>query len=217
MIAVCLLTCGPARQVETHKTAASFARFNSGRDDLVLLHVDGGGAGREENLAIAKTYGLETIHAPVAREGQINSLRAFMADARVTASDLVLWLENDWESDAPIPPPAFFHGLEHVDQFRLFGARKMRGNGPRAPAGQHIIGTKTLIDWEESARDGWDIGVCHWGAGGTLVRPWVLRAGAAAAPRLKDIITTATHLVTMRPTENILWHIGAETTGGFFG
>jgi hypothetical protein len=34
-------------------------------------------------------------------------------------------------------------------------------------------------------------------------------------PGLKEIMHATTDLLTLRPRENIMWHIGAETTPGF--
>ncbi len=218
MIAVCFLTCGDDRLDLAERTASSFARLNAGRCDLVLLHVDGGGPGRASNNKIARAHGFETISSPVQRVGQIESLRAFLDDRRTRSADFVLWLENDWESEKPLPSPVFFKANSHLAQIRLYGARKMRGDGPRAMAGEHIIGTKTLIDWKPVAREpGWEMARCHWGAGGTLVKPSILLGGANLATRLKDIIVMADNCVSIRPVENILWHIGETTTGGFFG
>lgn len=218
MLAVCLLTCGPERVAETARTASTFKAHNRGRKDVVLLHVDGGGEGSRVNQTIAAGHGFETISAPRKRVGQIESLRAFLADRRVTTSNFVLWLENDWESERPLPPPEFFKANGHFAQVRLYGARKMKGDGPRALAGTHIIGTKTPIDWRPLEREpGWEKGRCHWGAGGTLVKPSILLGGAYEAARLKDIIVAANNCVTIRPVENILWHIGEKTTEGFFG
>lgn len=214
MIAVCFLTCGRDREREATKTAASFSAFNSGRRDLVLLHCDGGGPGRVENYAIAKAHGFATVWSPFERVGQIESFRFFF-DA-VGDFDFVLWLENDWASDRPIPTVSFLRRFPEVDQFRMYGARKMRGDGPRAPAGAHIIGTKTPIDWKPLGELSWDMARAHWGAGGTIVRPRAL-APFVGRPRLKDVIVGANNLLTMRPRENYLWHIGETTTGGFFG
>lgn len=215
MIAVCLLTCGDDRLQHAARAAHSFARLNHDRGDLVLLHVDGGGPGRIENLEIAKTFGFNTVDAPVERVGQIESFRTFL-DA-VSGFPLMLWLENDWESERPIPRFSFFRGLPYIEQFRLYGTHKMRGDGPRAPAGTHVIGTKEKIIW--SSRDdlpGWEEGRCHWGAGGTIVRPEILEP-FRDGPRLKDVIVSSAHLRTVRPVENYLWHIGETTTKGFFG
>jgi hypothetical protein len=217
MIAACLLTCGPERGGETIRTAESFARLNAGRDDLVRYHVDGGGEGRDRNIEIAREYGFVTLHAPDRREGQIESFRAFLDTTLRRGADFMLWLENDWESVAPIPPISFFNPLVYVDQFRLFGTRKMQGNGPRALAGPHRIGTKTLIDWADHPDfPAWEMARCHWGAGGTIVRPEELEP-FKDRPRMKDIIVAANDLRSMRVKENILWHIGETTTGGFFG
>lgn len=213
MIAACLLTCGDDRHAEAARAAHSFARFNAGRDDVVRLHVDGGGPGRIVNAGIAARHGFATVWSPIARVGQIESFRFFFE--AVDDFEFMVWLENDWESAAPLPSIDFLRKFHGVDQFRLYGSRKMRGDGPRAPAGTHLIGTKIPIDWKPSPDPAWECAWAHWGAGGTIVRPRVL-APYVDRPRLKDVIV-ATQLRTLRPRENILWHIGEKTTGGFFG
>lgn len=216
MIAVCLLTCGPERLAVTCETVGSFLAFNSGRRDMILLHADGGGAGARENCDVAEDAGFTTIAAPADRVGQIESFRSFMgfvlADPAIEA---IAWFENDWASAKPLPPIDFLHRWPGVDQFRLYGDRKMRGYGPRAPAGDKHIRTKRPLEWSQSKESGWEHGYAHWGAGGTIVRPRAIKPWLDL-PRLKDVIV-ATDLDTMRPKENILWHIGEATTRGFFG
>jgi hypothetical protein len=214
MIAVCFLTCGPDRLEVAARTAESFAHHHRGRDDLTLLHVDGGGPGRVENIRIAKSAGFATAWAPIERVGQIESFRFFLDGAG--DFDLLLWLENDWETERQIPPLEFFQGFPGIEQFRLYGERKMKGDGPRALAGRHRIGTKIPIAWQCAPAIGWQVARAHWGAGGTIVRPEAL-ARHAAGPRLKDVIVSANDLLSMRPFENYLWHIGEKTTAGFFG
>lgn len=215
MIAACLLTCGPGRAAETVRTARAFEELNRGRSDVVMIHADGGGPGQEENLAIASAHGFRTIHAPSSRVGQVVSFRA-MFDECLERGDLMLWLENDWEMVRPLPQAELFEELDFIEQFRLFGARKMQKDGPRAMAGKHIIGTKIPIEWKALPDKPWEIARCHWGAGGTIVRPEALEP-FAALPRMKDTITASVALLSARPTENYLWHIGATTTEGFFG
>jgi hypothetical protein len=128
----------------------------------------------------------------------------------------ILWLENDWESVAPIPDAKFLDRAARgdIETIRLFGAYKMRGTSARAPAGPHVIGTKRLIQWRESYSAGWEEGRAHWGCGGTLIRTDVL-ARHALLDGLKEIMHATADLLTLRPKTNIMWHIGAETTAGF--
>ncbi len=213
MIAVCLLTCD--RQELTARTVASFVAHNRGRTDLELLFCDGGSQ-TPENCRIAGAAGFKPVYVapPEHRVGQMTTLRQFL---KVTGEhEWILWLENDWESVAPVPT---FEWLDNcgVETVRLFGARKMR-SGPRALAGEHRIGTKELIDWQSLVDlPGWEHArAAHWGAGGTLIRRCRLTR-FAHLPRLKDVITADPRLLSLRPVENIMWSIGETTTEGFLG
>lgn len=187
---------------------------------MILLHVDAGGEGAGSNVKIAAAGGFTTIWQPADRVGQIESFRAFMEFILGDPSiELMLWLENDWASERPIPPIEFFRSFAPIEQFRMYGERKMKGDGPRVFAGRHIIGTKKPIVWSDAKgapKLDWEFGRAHWGAGGTIVRPTALN-GLLDAPRLKDVIVGANDLYTLRPRENYLWHIGENTTAGFFG
>lgn len=220
MIAVCLLTCG--REELTWRTVKSFLKYNvlgGGRTDLALLHADAGGPspfefGANNDLR----YMFETISCPRDRVPQMTSFRELIGEAAVRGAEFVLWLENDWESVAPIPTLEFLRttAKEGIITWRLFGVRKGRGDGPRAWAGQHRIGTNEKIDWQPSKFSGWEFGLAHWGAGGTIATLAYLES-QLHRPRLKDVITARVELPSARPTENIMWHIGEETTPGFVG
>lgn len=215
-IAVCLLTCD--RPELTAVTVESFVRFNQGRADLTLLHADGGSQ-TDENCAIAEAAGFHTLIKPTQRIGQLATLKFFLREVQAQLIPWVLWLENDWESVAPVPREPFpgCYGRVGTKTVRLFGVRKFR-NGKRALAGRYRIGTTDRIKWSEiPSAPGWEWGYAHWGAGGTIIKTEVLARQMATAQRLKDVITADTHLPTVRPRENIMWSIGEETTRGFQG
>lgn len=216
MIAVCLLTCG--RDDLTVRTAHSFEFFNAGlRSDLICLHADCGGHGPHRDV---ETFGFRTVHAPRERVPQMVSYRALIEEAALKGAEFVLWLENDWESVAPIPTLDWLRKArdEHgIVTWRLFGERKMRGDGPRAMAGEHRIGTKDRVHWIDCLEfEGWQRGHTHWAAGGSIATLAHLES-QLHRPRLKDVITAKNDLPTMRPVQNVLFHIGHETTPGFQG
>lgn len=212
MLAVCLLTCD--RPELTARTLASFATHNVGRSDLRLLHADGGSQ-TKDNVDLAEKYGFWSLVAPGAarRIGQMETLRILLSEVTRLGIDWVVWLENDWESVAPLPSDAFCEAAD-VETVRLFGRLKFR-DGPRAPAGRLRIGTTVPIEWRAD-RPGWERGRAHWGAGGTIVRTAVLTRQVHQR-RLKDVILAENNLVSLRPVENIVWSIGQETTEGFQG
>lgn len=216
MIAVCLLTCG--REELSSRTVVSFREHNRGRSDLILLHADAGGPDTLRNRVIALNGGFRTVHAPTERVPQMASFRALLEEAALKGAEFVLWLENDWESVAPIPTLDELreHAEAGIVTFRLFGKRKMREDGPRALAGEHRIGTKDKIDWQPTAGGKWEAGLAHWAAGGSIATLAYLES-QYHRKRLKDVITARNDLPSLRVTENIMWHIGEQTTEGFQG
>lgn len=215
-IAVCLLTCN--RPELTARTVTTFVEFNRDREDLVLLHCDGG-SDTSKNVELAQAAGFRTLVAPrpTARIGQLATLRYFLEFVHIARIPWVLWLENDWESVAPVPANPGRIGTGHHATVRLFGAMKFRG-GHRARAGEHRIGTNDRIRWSPlDTAPGWEWGYAHWGAGGTLIKTSVLVEQARGATRLKDVITANPSLASVRPVDNVMWSIGEETTAGFMG
>lgn len=217
-LAVCLLTCD--RPELTAITVQSFVEHNRARlPELTLLHCDGGSA-TSENCDLAQAAGFMTLVAPPPSEriGQMATLRHFLDVVRARGLEFIVWLENDWESVAPLPTDAFVR-LSGVETIRLFGVKKFR-SGHRALAGRHRIGTNEPLVWvPATGRPGWEYSAhAHWGAGGTIVRTDVIEAHVAAGPaRLKDVIMSAHDLRSLRPIENVMWSIGQQTTTGFLG
>jgi len=145
----------------------------------------------------------------------MTTLLYFLQEARKYEADWIVWLENDWESVAPLPSHAFMaEATGVVDTIRLFGAKKFL-DGPRQNAGPHKIGTREPIVWSPWSPN-WEFGLAHWGAGGTMVRTDIL-ARCSHLRRLKDVITHTTDLPSLRPMENIMWSIGHESTEGIIG
>jgi len=223
MIAVCLLTCGHAggRGELTERTVESFEQHNQGRPDLIRLHADCGLTWASTDWVEGRGYvsvheKREGLHVP-----QMVSFRQLVEAAALKGAEFVLWLENDWESAAPIPSIEVLRagrdGPLKVVQWRMFGKRKMQKDGPRALAGEHRIGTKEKISWKPAPGwKGWEFGFAHWGAGGTIATLDFLEE-QLFRNRLKDVITSKNDLPTLRTVSNRLWHIGDVTTEGFRG
>jgi hypothetical protein len=212
-LAACLVTCG--RHDLTWRTVKSFAQHNDLADPrLVLLQADEPSMGPESG-EIGRQHGFSLVRAPVERGGQMEALAALVLAAVKHEATHVLWMENDWESLAPLPWPV----IDGPQTTRLFGVRKRLDNHPRAMAGQHVLGTKQRVRWtkcESAAAEGWETGDASWAAGGSIIRTSLL-ASQLHARRLKQIMLNLGPLWTRRPAglANVMVSIGDETTQGF--
>ena len=217
MIAVCLLTCG--RVELTRRTVHAFEHWHRGiRDDLFCLHADGGpwGDSQIDNCDLAHDFGFVTIDRPDERVPQMASFRKLIEEAALKGAEFVLWLENDWESVAPIPTLEFLQATKKahdVVTWRLFGKRRMKSKTERGLVRETQIGTDVPIDWQPSEFDGWEIGRAHWGGGGCIATLAHLESQFHRS-RLKDVVTAKPDLVSMRPVKNTMWHVGEERTPG---
>lgn len=208
MIAVCLLTSD--RAAYTFRTLKAFHDQHVGRRGLTLLHADDG-SHDGQNDAFASGFGFETVYRAPTRVGSGPALRAMWREAQRRGCGQILHLENDQEFVAPIP--AWVESITYPC-VRLYGQRKMRGDGPRAQTGPRDLATGKMVDWQASTHHpGWEIGHTHWGGQASITRTALLVNAVAFAARIKDV-TLALSCLTLRPVENITWHIGEVTTGG---
>lgn len=201
-LAVCLLTCDRAEL--TARTLTSFAGQNPFLTDALRLHADDGSTDHT-NHNLAARYGFATVYTAARRLGPGHALRVMWRKAIAKGATHILHLENDWEWVAPIPT-----GIE-ADCIRLYGRLKQK-DGPRAKTGEHIIGTTEKINWQPMPdREGWEIGVCHWGGPPSICRADLLfeaAMNAADSPKIQRITASLPRVMTARPLENIVWHIG---------
>ncbi len=206
-VAVCLLTADRAGY--TASTLLSFRRFNPPSPDLLLLHADDGSA-TDLNIQRAKMAGFQNVYSSAERKGPILALRDMWACALNMGAEWILHLENDIDWVAPIPE------RRDADSIRLYGALKGR-EGPRAVTGPHLMGTKTLIDWQP-AGDGWERGVASWGGQPSITRASVLWQAIAPPQvwKIKQLSMAMQQLDTLRPVENITWHVGEQQTPGHY-
>jgi hypothetical protein len=208
-IAVCLLTCG--REAETALTLKTFAMY-ADRPGFIKLHADEAGQ-LPTNRLMAAEDGFALVHAPEERQGALTAMRVMWREAVKRGATHILHLENDQEFVARLPDREIFEGVECV---RLYGARKMRGDGPRAFAGEHIMGTKTPIAWRPWV-DGWEHGIAHWGGQASITRADVLLPAIERVETFKDLSLHLTCVTTVRPLQNITFHTCERTTeGGVF-
>ena len=198
-----LLTCD--REDQTKITLDTFLAHN----DLArfrLIHADGGSA-TSANVNMAAAAGFETVYAPSERVSQYESLCHLIGASNDT--EWFAYIEADQEWVRPFPWECLSFGAECV---RLYGAMKGR-EGPRAPAGTCLMGTKTPIVWRPYA-DGYERGWAHWPGQPNITRLPVLRELMAGAARMKDMCM-ARPLDTVRCVENVTYHLCRETTLGF--
>lgn len=202
-LAVCLLTAD--RHSLTADTVKTFVEHND-TDGMILLHADDASQ-THWNFEIAKAGEFETVYAnrTGVRQGQIPALFAMWNMAAGRGATHILHLENDQEFVGPIPK------RRDAQTIRLYGERKMRGDSPRAFAGPHIMGTKERIVWNNDGHD-WQRGVAHWGGQASITETEVLLYGIHGAQRIKDISMSLQRLDTLRPRENITWHIDEAGT-----
>lgn len=200
MIAVCLLTCD--REQYTERTLSTFALHNQdAANRFLLLHADDGSR-KLANNRLAERYGFETMHRSPVRTGGALALRHMWNEAARRGADRILHLENDWEWCGAVPE------IEH-DCVRLYGVLKGRGELHEEAKPIHMV-TREMVKWEPHSVSGWERGLIHMGGPPSIVRTELLLPRIAAAQTLKQIGLFT--LDTIRPQENIVWHIGAVTT-----
>lgn len=199
-IAVCLLTSGRPEYTET--TLRTFSQHNSGRDDLLLLHADDGSAD-QLNIDLARAHGFRTVHRSPVRTGGIPALRAMWTAAWQMGARRILHLENDFEWVGAVPDIEW-------PCVRLYGEFKGRGALHEATRRIDLVTRKT-VDWQPHHVPGWERGLIHMGGPPSIVDIDLLMPRIERARVLKDIGMFT--IDTIRPVENIVWHIGAITTG----
>lgn len=196
-LAVCLLTADRAN--ETAETVTTFIEHNE-TDGMILLHGDDAST-TNWNFEIAVAGGFETVYKNQTgeREGQIPALAAMWSTAYRRGATHILHLENDQKFVKPIPK------RRDAQSIRLYGEKKMEGDGPRCMTGPHIMGTKEVIQWGNDGHD-WQRGVAHWGGQASITEAELLLRGIHGAKRVKDISMKLQRLDTLRPWENITFH-----------
>lgn len=204
MIAVCLLTAD--RPELTRRTLETFVAHNPDRSKHLLYHADDGTAPNSRIFDDVRHAGFQTVYKSDARRGQIPALEQLWGCAISMGATRILHLENDQEWVAPIPEDVI------APCVRLYGRLKAR-SGPRAPTGTKIMGTDMPIVWTPFGTR-WERAIAHWGGQPSITVAGPLWDALQSARRIKDISNTL-RLETLRPLENITWHIGEdETTPG---
>lgn len=205
-LAVCLLTAD--RPEYTAETVHSFCD-KADESDFIRLHADDGSE-RRDNLQIAAAGEFETVYATNERRGPVSALRCMWAKAASMGATHILHLENDIEFTGSLP-------RFDVECVRLYGDYKAR-SGARMHTGTNLMGTKTPIDWrrefEDVRRNVWYRGAAHWAGMPSITRVELLLRAICNAETFKDISLQLLRLDTLRPTNNITFHMGETRTPG---
>ncbi len=215
-VAITLLTCGRAEY--TKLTLESLAKYND-LDRFVLMHgIDYVGDGREENRALADSHGFETVVHPHKRLGNALMIHRLFEQAEKAGVDMVLLLENDWESLKPIDWDMIeaLHSDDAVYCARLYGAYKGEGNTLKAHPGH--AGRNDLFPTWERWRDGWEVGDIHWAHPPSITKIDRALFVATGVRRGHESMVKSGKLteLTARPVGgNIMFHIGVEKTSDF--
>lgn len=206
--AIILLTCG--RPDLTRRTIDSLWKnglAGAGNPNVILI--SGHDGNDHEGERIAFEGGFSPRYKPLKQLGIMAAMRALMGYCAHAKCDRVLWLENDWEVVAPIP-------LDwNVECVRLYGAQKQR-DGTK-PAGTTDMATGKPINWQPAARrQGWEGANAHWGGPPSITKLARLLPHLGPADSVNDLARRVGSLATLRPVENIVWHLGgAEQTKDF--
>lgn len=218
-IAICLITSN--RTDCTRRTLTSLRRHllcQDAPEPLLLLHGDDASDAEEGVFDLAAGFGFETVHASKSRVGGHRNRRAVVGEAVHRGAKRVLMLENDWEWVRPFPWALYEHAFSLPDVFclRLYGQFKERG---RRPCDTRDAGTRQAVDWTPltGAPEPAEVGQIHWAAPPSVADASVVMRvlqdtdKPGQARRLSSVLGSR----TVRPVNNVVYHIGAERTPGF--
>jgi len=218
-VAIALLTCGRADY--TRQTLESLAKFND-LERFTLIHGDDYSKdGRQENEELADAYGFETrLPADVKKRGNAAMTHLLFKEAEKAGADLVLYLQNDWESQEPIDMEVVqrFYDDDRLYCMRLFGKYKAQGEHQKCLR-RHVGKDSLWPAWEPwSGAYGWEMGDIHWGHPPSITRmkeAMFLTEGVNGGSESSRKSGQLSRL-TIRPIDgNIMSHIGKEKTVGF--
>lgn len=218
-VALGLITC--ERFDYTRRTLETFAAY-SDLASFVLLHGDD--ASSDDRVGpLARSFGFQTLRN-VDRSGVMATQRLVAHEAQAQGCDWTVILQNDWESVRPFPWTLF--GVVANDPavycMRLYGVQKDRGE---RKAGQRHKGKGGAdagwrpyngpeYDWPIEPAE---IGSIHWSSPPAATRTDLLVWLLDGAERDRDcrIKSGSLDLMTVRPIENVVYHIGEERTPDF--
>jgi hypothetical protein len=198
------------------RTLYSFASLNCLRPYRLWYGVEAGAPPEMDDLL--HSFGFECVAAPAAHIGTARMWHQVLSGVldKGDPSDLVLWLEEDWECVRPVPIPLILEVWRRyrIAMFRLFG--RFRERGPdgctRMPTGTSRPGEPVAV-WEKPhvwREEVW-IGPNWW-----AFPPGIARLDAAEnmlrdAADERQVINKSMKMairIAWQPDNPVFWHIG---------
>ena len=212
MIALCLLTCG--REDYTKRTLASFDTHND-MERFTKLHFDDRSVGTR-NDELAARFGFQSLPKRNARLGVSVATLLLVQDAFLREIPWTLVLQNDWESVKPFPWHLLhrIHDDDGIWSLRLWGRRKDQGDPIMDEI--HKGRRSAPVEWVPYD-DGAEIASIHYGAPPTAYRTEMLLRLLARSSHERDAMrkSGAIDAMTVRVTDNVVYHIGEDKTPDF--
>lgn len=212
MIALCLLTCG--REDYTKRTLVSFDALND-MERFTKLHFDDSSAGAR-NDELAARFCFQSLPKRNARLGVSVATLLLVQEAFLRGIPWTLVLQNDWESVKPFPWHLLqrIHDDDSIWALRLWGRYKDQGDPIKDEV--HKGKRSTPVEWEPYA-DGAEIASIHYGAPPTAYRTEMLLRLLAGSSHEREAMRNsgAIDAMTVRVTDNVVYHIGEDKTPGF--
>lgn len=212
-IAITFLTCD--RTEMTNRTLATLSEFND-LSRFMLLHGDDS-SNDQEGPSYARRLGFETVVQTSSRRGVAAMTAALFQEAAHRGADLILNLQNDWESARAVPVDdivGIFQDHPEVYCLRLYGRLKSH----HGRCGIHHGGRRPLqvVEWKPF-REGYEIGDIHWGHPPSVTRTkhavkLTRDAKTESESRMRSGKITD---MTVRVVDNVFNHIGTYRTKGF--
>ena len=209
--ALCLLTCN--RPELTRQTVTSLQKYVP-LQDFILLHGDDSSDCRE-NHDIAKSVGFKTVFQTRTRRGVAFMWNSLIHQAKDNGAQFVFMQENDWQWIRPLDPQIIktFQKDESLYNMRFWGAFKDEQKQLKSVPLHQSKGIEP--NWKPYMQ-GWEVGDIHW-----CYPPNITRIEEAIylsrGEREGACIERSRHIskLVLRPTQNYVFHIGHERTGGF--
>lgn len=221
-LAIGLLTCD--RDEYTQRTLQTLAEHN----DLKMFgkyHADDASHTVANNV-LARHYGFKTLGGAGVKLGATAKKRHLIQAAKADGFGWLLLLENDWESVRPFPWDLYVACASSLNVYclRMYGKYK-EANDTRPAGATHAGKNNSDPNWqalpfltkENQAPYMAEIGDIHWAAPPSVTKIDVLEQLFDGAKHDRDVRMKSGLLTryTVRPVENIMNHIGVETTPNF--
>jgi len=233
---VLVLTCD--RLNYTKRTVDSFLELNYSQMhgaglQFDLFYADDASIGWDDMKAYMQSRGFICIHrnetragcSPCTRDALLKCLHiGRKREASWGYKYGLLYLQNDWESAASLPPLASLRTIfsdKAVGWMRLYGAFKDKEQ--KQPVSGKHLGNGKLANWMPYSRyKGMEVAQIHWCYNPSITRLGLIKPlFSEPVSRESDVIHRSAKLssyVAVRYPDNVMYHIGdVVTPGGMFG